>query len=147
MVSVDRQDIMLLIADGADGPYPLDPIRLMKGCFIVDQIGPAEWGHLFDFEPYDYGPFDSSVYRARDALVGKDLLLRQPAGRYSQYEITEAGRERAAEIAAGLDEPIAQWLRSIGHWVTSKSFTDLLREIYERFPDYATKSIARVARA
>ncbi len=47
MASVDRQDIMLLIADGADGPYPLDPIRLMKGCFIVDQIGPDDWKDLF----------------------------------------------------------------------------------------------------
>ncbi len=50
MASVDRQDIMLLIADGADGPYPLDPIRLMKGCFIVDQIGPDDWKDLFAFE-------------------------------------------------------------------------------------------------
>jgi hypothetical protein len=144
MASVDRQDIMLLIADGADGSYPLDPIRLMKGCFIVDQIGPAEWKGLFAFEPYDYGPFDSSVYRARDALVGKDLLLRYPAGRYSQYAISEAGRERAAMLASSMDKPAADWLRNIGHWVTSKSFTELLREIYERFPDYATKSIAHV---
>lgn len=144
MDSFDRQDIMLLIADGANGPFPLDPIRLMKGCFIVDQIGPAEWKGLFAFEPYDYGPFDSSVYRARDDLVGKDLLLRHPAGRYSQYEISEAGRKRAAMLASSIDKPTADWLRSIGRWVTSKSFTELLREIYARFPDYATKSIARV---
>jgi uncharacterized protein len=110
----------------------------------VGQIGPVEWKNLFDFEPYDYGPFDSSVYRARDALVGKDLLLRRPAGRYSHYEITGEGRERAAVIASSIDTPTAEWLRNIGHWVTSKSFTELLREIYDRFPDYATKSIARV---
>jgi hypothetical protein len=144
-MAVDRQDILLLIADGADGQFPLDPIRLMKGCFIVSEIGPAAWKDLFEFRPFDYGPFDPSVYRARDALVGKDLMVATPAGRYSQYSITPAGRARASEIAEGLEEShLAEWLRSIGHWVTSKSFTDLLREIYDRFPNYATRSIARV---
>jgi hypothetical protein len=144
MVAVDRQDVMLLIADGADGRFPLDPIRLMKGCFIVAEIGPPDWKPLFEFSPYDYGPFDPSVYRARDALLGKGLLVAIPAGRYSHYKITEAGHERAEEIARGLDAPVAEWLRNIGHWVTSKSFNDLLREIYDRFPDYATRSIANV---
>jgi hypothetical protein len=144
MASVDRQDIMLLIADGADGTFLLDPIRLMKGCFIVAEIGPEEWKHLFEFSPYDYGPFDPSVYRARDALVGKDLLEAMPAGRYSHYAVTSTGRERAQEIAKRMDQRQAQWLRNIGHWVTSKSFNDLLREIYDRFPNYASRSIANV---
>ena len=144
MANVDRQDVMLLIADGAGGTFSLDPIRLMKGCFIVAEIGPPEWRDLFEFRPYDYGPFDPSVYRARDALVGKGLLEARPVGRYSHYAITDAGRERANEIAGGMDQRIAQWLRDIGHWVTSKSFNDLLREIYDRFPDYATRSIANV---
>ena len=144
MATVDRQDVMLLIADGADGPFPLDPIRLMKGCFIVAEIGPDEWKRLFEFRPYDYGPFDPSVYRACDALLGKGLLVATPAGRYSHYTITETGRERASSIATEMDPSLAEWLRNIGHWVTSKSFNDLLREIYDRFPDYASRSIANV---
>jgi hypothetical protein len=144
VTTVDRQDVLLLIADGADGRFPLDPIRLMKGCFIVAEIGPSEWKHLFDFSPYDYGPFDPSVYRARDALLGNDLLEAFPAGRYSHYKITDAGRQRATAVAEKMDQRLAEWLRNIGHWVTSKSFTDLLREIYDRFPDYATRSIANV---
>ena len=145
MTDVDRQDIMLLIADGAHGQFPLDPIRLMKGCFIVAEIGPDEWKGLFEFSAYDYGPFDPSVYRARDALLAKGFLEEFPAGRYSHYRVTEAGHARAAKTAAEkLDEPMTDWLRNIGHWVTSKSFNDLLREIYERFPDYATRSIANI---
>lgn len=145
MASVDRQDILLLIADGADGKFPLDPIRLMKGCFLVAEIGPDEWKGLFEFSAYDYGPFDPSVYRARDALLGKGLLIDLPAGRYNHYRITDAGRTRAAATAEKLDQPLAEWLRNIGHWVTSKSFNDLLREVYERFPNYATRSIANIS--
>jgi hypothetical protein len=28
-------DILLLVADGASGRFPLDPIRLMKGAFLA----------------------------------------------------------------------------------------------------------------
>lgn len=53
-----QEDLLLLLAAGADGRYDLDPIRLMKGCFIVSQGGRPEWQGLYDFRPYDYGPFD-----------------------------------------------------------------------------------------
>src|SRR3954451_20431434 len=36
---LSREDIVLAITAGADGPYDLDPIRLMKGCFLVSQRG------------------------------------------------------------------------------------------------------------
>jgi hypothetical protein len=39
----------------------------MKGCFLVSQRGRADWRTLFNFKPYDYGPFDRGVYAARDA--------------------------------------------------------------------------------
>ena len=42
-VAVDREDLILLLADGAVGPYDLDPIRLMKGCFIISQAGRPSW--------------------------------------------------------------------------------------------------------
>lgn len=137
---------MLLMADGADGKFPLDPIRLMKGCFLVSQIGRAEWQALFAFEPYDYGPFDASVYRARDALLAKGLIDEEELGRYSEYSITEHGREQVAKLVSSGETPQedADWFRSIGRWVTSKSFNELLREIYEQFPGYATRSIARL---
>ena len=33
-----REDVLLLIADGATGAFPLDPIRLMKGAFLVSDM-------------------------------------------------------------------------------------------------------------
>ena len=141
MARLDRQDILLLLAAGAEGPYPFDPIRAMKGCFIVSEIGRNDWREQFGFRPYDYGPFDPSVYRARDALLQKGLLEAHATSRYASYGPTEAGRERVAQLQAQLSDEDARWLRQVGQYVSSRSFTDLLDEIYAQFPKYAERSV------
>ncbi len=138
--ALDRQDVVLLIADGAEGSYPLDPIRLMKGCFLVSQLGRPEWRALFDFRPYDYGPFDSDVYRSRDGLVSRGLLQVERRGRYGSYALTDAGEERARELRAQIGEDDAEWFAQIGRYVTTRSFNDLLDEVYADYPDFATRS-------
>jgi hypothetical protein len=140
--SVSPGDVLLLLADGANGPYELDPIRLMKGAFLVAQIGRQEWRSLFHFRAYDYGPFDVTVYRARDGLVTDGLLERDASGQYESYALSGAGRERAAALRHELGDD-AEWVRSIGSYVTSRSFSTLIREIYEKYPQYAERSLFR----
>lgn len=140
--SVDRDDLLLLIAKGAeDGPYPFDAIRTMKSAFIVSQRGLPEWRGLFAFQPYDYGPFDAAVYRSRDALLGQGFLQR--AGGYDACVLTDEGRGRAAQLEGWLGEN-ADWLKRIGRWACSRSFAQLLREVYAEYPDFAARSIARI---
>jgi hypothetical protein len=134
-----QEDVLLLIADGASGTFDLDQIRLMKGAFLVSQRGRPEWKTLFAFRPYSYGPFDSSVYRARDALIANGLL-RVEARRYHSYELTDAGRARVAELEHALGDD-ADWFRWIGRYVTTRSFSRLLDEIYAAYPDYAKRSV------
>lgn len=136
-----QEDIVLLIADGARGPYGLDPVRLMKGCFLAAKLGPDEWEQqLFAFRPYDYGPFDSGVYTTRDRLAGARLIDIDRTGRYERYTITDAGRERVAQLEAR-EPDVATWLRRIGAYVSSKPFAKLLREIYEKYPAYKVRSV------
>lgn len=138
---VQQQDILVLLADGAAGPYPLDPIRLMKGAFLVSQRGRPSWRRLFRFRPYDYGPFDVTVYRARDALLADGLFEKVKGGAYARYRLTEEGHARAAELEGIVGTKSADWVRRIGRYVTSRSFSRLLSEIYETFPDYAERSV------
>jgi len=140
---VGLDDLLLAISLGANGPYDLDPIRVMKGAFLISQRGRPAWRELFNFQPYDYGPFDQSVYRARDQLVAAGYWEPHPRGRYDAYALTDEGRRRAGELeldAAGVD-----WLKRIGSYVTSRSFAQLLREIYQAYPNYAARSIANLA--
>lgn len=137
---IGRQDVVLLIADGADGSFPLDPIRLMKACFLVSQRGTDAERSLFDFQPYDYGPFDSDVYRSRDALIARGLLTVDREHRHGAYNLTEAGAERVGNLRAAIGDAAADWFRDLGRYVTSRSFTDLLDEVYAAYPDFATRS-------
>jgi hypothetical protein len=140
--TIDRDDLLLLIAKGAeDAPYPFDAIRTMKSAFIVSQRGLVEWRGLFDFQPYDYGPFDAAVYRSRDSLLGQGLLER--TGGYDACMLTEDGQRHVGELEARLGEN-ADWLKRIGRWASSRSFAQLLREVYAEYPEYAARSIARI---
>lgn len=141
--SPNREDFLLLIAEGAEGgTYPFDAIRAVKGCFLVAERGRPAWRQQFSFRPYDYGPFDPGVYRARDQLLAEGLLA-ETAGQYPGYTVTEAGRARCQQLEAE-DSAGAAWLRKIGRWTTSRAFGELLRQVYAAFPEYATQSIARV---
>jgi len=135
-----QEDLLLLIADGAAGSYDLDRIRLMKAAFLVDQKGPEGWAGTFAFRPYTYGPFDSDIYIARDALVDEGLLSSEPGRRYHAYKVTDAARSRLADIERKIGKPHADWVRGIGLWVTERSFSSLIQSIYAEYPAYAEHS-------
>jgi hypothetical protein len=139
-----REDVLLLIASGAGGQFPLDPIRLMKGAFLVSQRGRAQWKGLFEFKPYAYGPFDKGVYATRDALVTSGLLAASSDGRYEVYSLTESGRARVDEIVKQLGADDAAWFAQIGEYVTSVSFQTLLNQVYTAYPEFASNSVARL---
>ena len=136
------EDTILLLAAGAEGPYDLDPVRVMKGAFVVSQAGRPAWREQFRFRPYDYGPFDTGVYRARDKLVAEGLLRADRSRRYETYHLTAAGRKRVAGLEARFSAD-ADWVERVGRYVTSKSFSRLLDDIYKRWPDFASKSVVR----
>jgi hypothetical protein len=136
------EDIVLLLAAGADGPYEFDPIRLMKGAFIVSQAGRPAWRGQFRFRPYDYGPLDSRVYEARDRLLADGLLRVDRSRRYETYDVTAPGEERVAELERRLGDD-AEWIKRVGRYVTSRSFSRLMAEIYSRWPDFASRSVVK----
>lgn len=138
---VAQEDLMLLLAAGADGPYDFDPIRVMKGSFIIAQQGRQEWRGLYDFRPYDYGPFDPSVYRTKDTLIARGLLVVSKESRYPSYRLTDAGHTHLVDVEHRVGAAAASWVKRIGHYVTSKSFSQLLDEVYRRFPEYAVRSV------
>lgn len=116
----------------------------MKAAFIVSQRGRNEWRTFFHFEPFDYGPFDKAVYLSRDRLLAQGLLVSSAEGRYASYSLSEDGAAHVAELRAQIGEENADWFRSIGAFVTSKSFSELLSAIYSAFPEFATQSVAHV---
>ena len=84
----ERRDIMqrrwelllLFLGTGKAANQELDPVRIMKGMFLLEKEGALE-PHSYDFEPYDYGPFSIALYNDLDLLEGKELIERLPKTR------------------------------------------------------------------
>ncbi len=141
-----RQDWLLLFLGTEGGHLPTDQIRVMKGMFLLDRADGHPVRGLYQFEAYAYGPFASAVYRDLDALQLQDLVrvTRHLGTSRKTYELTDAGRERFVELANSTVPEHLELVRKAKQRVTSLGFEELLEQIYEEYPDYAKKSVARV---
>lgn len=146
---VDRPGWILLFLEAPSGPYPTDQIRVMKGMFLAGQIPGHPVSSLYAFDPYDYGPFDSTVYRDLDKLqlAGLIAVERSPGSARRNYALTPLGRDRARSLKGELPLEQVTAVADAKKKVTCLGFDDLLRQIYSEYPTYATQSVARVARS
>lgn len=139
-----RSDWLLLLLDrsalGAQGPDELDPVRIQKGMFLLSERGPARG--LYEFRAYDWGPFSPAIYTDLAALTRQGYLAEDRVlGRtWSTYRVTARGHERASAAAAEVGQTTAAWLRQAREFLTTRSFAQLLREIYALYPEYAVNS-------
>lgn len=137
--------MLLASATGTDEveAYPLDRVRMQKGIFLVAMGGPAAWRELYDFSPYNWGPYSGTLAADLDALIASNLLrvAPVPGSRYGQYVPTFAGRSLAAEEwRSSLVQAERDFLLKVRNYVTSRSFNRLLEEVYRAYPEYATES-------
>ncbi len=143
---MNRADLPLLLAADelapAQEPEALDRLRLQKGVFILQMAGDERWRNLFDFEPWDWGPFSRELTREIAQLVNDNLLEIEsvPGRRYPRYRTTYEGDARVAKLLEEMDSKHVEFVSKVRAYVTSRSFSQLLREVYGRFPDYAVNS-------
>jgi len=137
--------VLLSFLAAADEDSALDPVRVMKGLFLIDQEAPREWLPVdarYVFEPYLYGPFSMDIYRDLEHLTGLGYaVLDLRSGR--SWAITQPGRALAASVSNNLPAGLRNYIRRVRTFVSSTSFRDLLNAVYERYPHFATKSVFR----
>jgi len=136
--------LLFLALEGA--PEGLDPVRLQKGMFLFAQEAAPDDDEKYDFVPYNYGPMSAEIYRDLETLKGRHLIEARPVSghSWSRYIATESGVDRARELMAEDASPMAaQRLHQIKKDVASKSFSAVLEDVYERYPDFAEKSVFR----
>jgi hypothetical protein len=140
-----RQQVLLSFLAASDEESALDPVRVMKGLFLIDQEAPREWLPVdarYVFEPYLYGPFSTDVYRDLDHLTGLGYaVLDLRTGR--SWTVTPSGRALATSTSNHLPAGLRTYIREVRTFVSSASFRDLLNAVYERYPHFATKSVFR----
>jgi uncharacterized protein YwgA len=145
---VRKRDWLLLFAALKGPAEGVDPIRFQKGLFLFSQEVGAPEEERYHFEPYNYGPMSREIYRDLDDLVAEGLLERRPVpGQpWKRFRATESGRAQAQQLLDQADTPTltaARALYEIKQSTVSKGFAELLNDVYDRYPAYASRSVFR----
>lgn len=138
---MNRREILLAaLASGSRQEF--SPVQLQKMMFLIDRnVGMALGGPFFNFEPYDYGPFDVGVYNEFSSITLDQLGEVSGYGSYRRYRLNGNGRNRAQDVLKTLTPEYRQYIEKIACFVQSLSFGALVSTIYQHYPEMKVNSV------
>lgn len=153
-IAIDkRTDVLLLLLHIVGDIF--GRTKLVKLLFVTgketnaSQAVPDYFAHF----AYNYGPFDDVIFRDVEALARLGLIDTRPPRALppgqrqvdAVYRLTPKGKKfaaalaRAQETAPGLVQELSEIARKYGRL----SLDDLVRYVYETYPESTTKSLIR----
>jgi hypothetical protein len=136
-----RKDWLLLALAHREGK-PLSPAQVQKTMFL---LGEEAKGHIgsgfYKFIPYNYGPFCREIYDDIDRLSFENLVTTVAADNRRVFLATPAGLTQGKILAREADAAALAYLKKAVDWAASKSFPDLVRAIYVKYPKYRVNSV------
>jgi len=169
-IETDDAIVLLLGAPGgAEPPGRLEGItRLEKLIFLLERETPArDWMTAkTDFRSYRFGPFSSKVYQAVDSLAAADIVRDSAkksddnADRWESvsalmeegdldpyttrdFVLTDRGKDYYAALLRELPPNAEQVLNEFKKRFASLPLRQLVRYVYERYPQFTDKSEIR----
>lgn len=138
-----RQRFILAALATADGGV-FAPVQVQKLFFLLDKKVPKRvGGPYFEFQPYDYGPFDKAIYSELEALQQQGLVkiefVPSAAGRY--YSLTPSGQEKGEVQLDEFEDDIKDYMFKLSGWIRSLSFAELVGSVYKEFPEMRENSV------
>ena len=118
------------------------PVQVQKLFFLIDRNIPKEIeGPLFDFQPYNYGPFDKAVYDVLLLLTFEGLVDIDSEYNHRTYKLTVKGQEEGEKILKALPGYVQEYIDTVSKFVRKLSFTQLVRSIYKAYPEMKQNSV------
>ncbi|MGD0330092.1 MAG: hypothetical protein ABSB40_06545 [Nitrososphaeria archaeon] len=149
-INLKRRDYLLaLLSSLGDKNTENNPIdgrlRLMKGLFLIAEE--VDKSLLNEFEPWTYGPINFKVYTDLEDLQKEKLLMDDKTQRISigYYYLTKKGKAKAKRIIESFNDEQIDKIRDIKSTITKNSLRDLLKLVYSKYPEYATKSVINIS--
>ena len=137
-----RQEFILSVIALQGENASLTPVQVQKLFFLLDMKIPSEvGGPYFAFEPYDYGPFDATVYRDLESLALRGLAFIGSSNGTRQYKLSDHGYQLGFSKSASFPDNVKAYISRLGSFVRSLSFAELVSSIYKEFPDMKRNSI------
>ena len=142
---MNKADLILAALSAADGAT-YTPVQVQKLLFLIDRRIPhIVGGPHFNFEPYDYGPFDSRIYAELQSLANAGLveIITEPTLRWKKYRLTPEGLHRGETLLAQLGPAGASYIKTLVNFVRRLSFGELVGAIYKAYPEMRVNSVFR----
>ena len=138
-----NQNEILLASLAASRGEPYQPVQIQKLIFLFQEKALKE--KIFNFTPYDYGPFDSKIYIELEELaqVGSVEIIGQPFSKLRLYGLTPKGEKSAKEALDKLSSREQEFLIRLSTWVKSLPFAQLVGAIYKEYPAMRENSVFR----
>ena len=143
---MDKRLLPLLLASdrlaSPDETEPLDRLRMQKGVFLLAMRGPEDWNGLFQFTPYDWGPYSFDLASTVEDLLAEGKLVKEafPGRRYMRYRTSQAGERLIDELDGEVPAGEHAFVQATRRYVSSRSVARLLREVYKASPAFAVNS-------
>ena len=135
----------VLAALATDPATEFAPVQVQKLFFLLDEnLGDILGGRQFEFNAYDYGPFDKAVYSELEILKNLglvDIVDIGPSHGRRRYSLTPRGQEAGQLALSNLPESVGEYIRDLSSWVRSLSFAQLVGAIYKAYPQMRENSI------
>ena len=139
-MSMDKHSFILAALAPAKGGLH-SPVQVQKLMFLLDeQVSKNVGGPFYNFEPYDYGPFDKMVYEDLEILF-MEGLVEIISGNWRSYRLTEAGQSEGENFLNEIEDAPRKHIEELSSFVRNLSFTQLVSAIYKQYPHMKENSV------
>jgi hypothetical protein len=139
---MDRKDFVLAVFAAGGCAVQYSPVQVQKLFFLIDrEIPDLVEGRHFNFEPYNYGPFDKAVYDELETLEYRGYVERTSQQTWWNYRLTADGQERGDKILESLHPEARDYIKRASEFVRRLSFNQLVLAIYKEYPEMRKNSV------
>jgi len=138
---MDKKEI-ILASFAAEPNSIFSPVQIQKLLFIIEKkIANRIGGPFYNFQPYLYGPYDKDIYNSLNELHSEKYLNKISDYTWYNYSLTNEGYEKGFALFNGLEHNLKDYLKALSKYVRSRSFSELVTDIYNEFPEMKINSI------
>ena len=136
-----KSEMVLIGLSPSNGAYH-SPAQVQKLFFLIDKNISDEFGsEVFDFQPYNYGPFDRMVYVTLEELEVQGLVEINHSKSWKEYKLSKVGQEKGTELLNSLSPKARSYIADVSEFVRRLTFTQLITAIYKAYPEMRENSV------
>jgi len=115
-------------------------LMLVKQMFLVTKEMVPSLDDELQFFPYDLGPYSKVLAEKVDDLVRRGLVYVEGSGGDFIFQLSPEGKQKAQQVMSGLAGELKALLERKRRAWDQLGYRGIVRLVYTRYPEYASKS-------